>query len=74
MKAKIVFLFRSQYGDYLAGETGVVDGYVSGGDGTPCAIVICDRNSQFVLAPLTHLKKMYWINENNPNKNNPNGY
>lgn len=54
MNKKVVFSSSSQYGDYKIGEKGVVDGYVCGGDGTPCAVVVKD-NGSFVLACINHI-------------------
>lgn len=54
MKKRVIFTSSSQYGDYEIGEKGVVDGYVSGGDGIPCAVVVKD-NGCFVLACINHI-------------------
>lgn len=54
MKKRVIFTSNSQYGDYKIGEKGVVDGYVSGGDGIPCAVVVKD-NGRFVLANIYHI-------------------
>lgn len=57
MKKRVIFTSSSQYGDYKIGEKGVVDGYVSGGDGVPasCAVVVKD-NGCFVFVCIHHIK------------------
>ena len=58
MKHHVKFINDSPYGDYQEGDTGIVDGYVSGGDGVPCAVVIKDKFDTFVLAPLSSIKQI----------------
>lgn len=56
MRAKVIIEGNSPYGDYAAGDTGFVDGYCRGGDGTPCAIVILDKNDRFAMVYINQLK------------------
>ncbi len=58
MKARVLIVGRSPYGDYKAGDRGTVDGYCPGGDGTPCAVVII--GTRFVLVPVYSLKFEEW--------------
>ncbi len=52
------FTSDSPYGDYAFGEMGVLKGFVSGGDGTPCAVVRKAKTLTYVLAPLTSIQCM----------------
>jgi len=55
MKPAIVFTTDSLYGDFKKGDKGVVDGYVRGGDDTPCAVII-KEDGRFVIANLYEFK------------------
>ena len=50
MKTKVLITCDSPYDDYHKGDIGYVDGYCSGGDYTPCAVVVIDK--MFVLVPI----------------------
>lgn len=50
-KARVSITGNSPYGDYRKGQGGIVDGYVLGGDNTPCAVVIL-TDDRFVLVPI----------------------
>ena len=54
-KTAIKFVGQSQYNEWEVGEKGYIDGYVNGGDGTPCAVVI-KQDGTFVLAAPNTLK------------------
>lgn len=51
MKARVSITGNGPYGDYRKGQCGIVDGYMRGGDNTPCAVVILTDN-RFVLVPI----------------------
>ena len=61
MKPKVVIEGSSPYGEYDCGDKGVVDGYCRGGDGTPCAVVILDKNNRFVMVYIHSLKFLEWL-------------
>lgn len=56
-KTIVSILSNSPFGEteYAAGDEGIVDGYCRGGDGVPYAVVIKDRDSKFVMVPLSSL-------------------
>lgn len=63
MRIRVKIEGSSQYGDWKPGDTGLVDGYVQGGDGTPYAVVVLDRTNEssfrgFVLVPIQCLRAM----------------
>lgn len=47
---------NSPYGEWVAGDTGVVDGYCRGGNDVPYAIVILNKNFRFVMVNLDQLE------------------
>lgn len=53
-RTKVLIIGHSSQGGYTLGDTGVIDGYCQGGDGTPCAVVII--NDKFIPIPLYALK------------------
>lgn len=56
-RAKVVI---NGYGaGYKRGDKGIVDGYVSRDDGTPCAVVICE-NCNLAVVPVYLLKWEEW--------------
>lgn len=65
---EITFTSSSPYGDYQKGQTGVLAGFMHGGDGVPCAVVRTS-DGHYVMAPLTniiessHYKNMKDIHE-----------
>ena len=50
MKTQVLITGYSPHGEYKSGDRGIVDGYISGGDGTPCAVVIIGK--RFILVPV----------------------
>jgi len=58
VKPRVKIYGISRYGDWELGDTGVVDGYCRGGDDTPYAIVILDKNFRFVMVGLEQLKQI----------------
>lgn len=56
MKKVVQMIARSQYGEYNSGDYGFLEGFVRGGDGTPCAVVSL-KNGSFVCAPIHHIKR-----------------
>ena len=53
MQKYIEFIGDSPYGEYKHGEVGELQGFVNGGDGTPCAVVLI--HDKFIVAPVYHL-------------------
>ena len=62
MKAYIMFLCDSPYGEYKKCDYGYVDGYVRGGNDVPCAVIILEKSERFVLAQLNHLSFIKYVN------------
>lgn len=60
MKAKVKICGNSPYGEYKKGDMGIVDGYCRGGDETPCAIVILDKDASFVMVYIHQLSFINW--------------
>ncbi len=54
-KVKIISLSRNSYG-VSVGDTGYVDGYVSGYDERPYAIVVIDRSFHYI--PIENLLEL----------------
>ena len=50
MKTKVRITCTSIYEDFHKGDVGYVDGYIRGGDDTPCAVVVIGKS--FSLVPL----------------------
>lgn len=57
MKPRVIINGKSRYGEWEPGDTGVVDGYCRGGDNTPYAVVILDKNFRFVMVNLEQLRQ-----------------
>ncbi len=60
MKPRVILTCEGRYGDYSKGDSGVVDGYLRGGDDVPYAAVILD-DGRFVMVEMHHLKFENWI-------------
>ena len=54
-KTKVILKADDPYKFWKKNDNGVIDGYVSGGDGTPCAVVILS-DGRFALVPMSFLK------------------
>lgn len=55
MRLKVIMLAHSQYpNEYKKGDEGEIDGYVRGGNNTPCAVVVIGH--QLFLAPINHIE------------------
>lgn len=54
MNERIIFTTNSPYGDYNRGESGIVVGWMQGGDGVPCAVVK-RKDGRYVMSPLNHI-------------------
>ena len=50
MRTKVRITCTSSYEDFHKGDVGYVDGYIRGGDDTPCAVVVIGKS--FSLVPL----------------------
>lgn len=53
MKTKVKIIIKGQSSFNLL-DTGYIDGYVSGGDGLPCAVVVVECKIELI--PITHLE------------------
>ena len=56
MKSVVQFTGMSPYGEYKSLEYGFLEGFVNGGDGTPCAVV-SKKDGSFICAPVYHIRR-----------------
>ena len=57
-KTKVVMTVNSSDEDYVIGDTGVIDAYVTAKNGYPHAVVFLDKNDRAVLVHVYHMKLM----------------
>lgn len=61
MKTKVILHGTNHYNDWNSGELGYIDGYVTGGDGKPYAVIVLDKDKSIVLAPISNLEAVGFV-------------